>query len=180
MHMGSPLILSPISPTVAQAVRQKLVERLVEVLYSTGSLERTALLVLALADIETGRLDATTVLALLGGKFAGLECQEQAPPVRPRWDRAASQLWVGPVLVKRVRRDAVHQRLVLDSFHEVGWQDYVDDPLPGGRGIDRKVRVRRTVEALNAGQRGGVRIRFHAGGAAQGFRWEIVPSVLDR
>jgi hypothetical protein len=96
-----------------------------------------------------------------------------APGVKPRWDDAG-YLWLGAVVVKRVRPDAVLQRQVLRQFQLQGWRDEVDDPLPIRGCRDPKARVRETVRALNRGQHGPVRVVFHATQALLGYRWELV------
>jgi len=46
----------------------------------------------------------------------------------PRWEERTGCLWIGLVLVKRVRHDAAHQRLVLGRFQDGEWTEFLNDP----------------------------------------------------
>jgi hypothetical protein len=54
-------------------------------------------------------------------------------------------------VIKRIRslKQAKNVVLILDSFEELGWPERVDDPLPGGSGIDRVERLYEAVKSLN-------------------------------
>jgi len=51
-------------------------------------------------------------------------------PKRPYWDAERRELMVARVVVKRYRRPAVNQEVVLAVFEEEGWPERIDDPLP--------------------------------------------------
>ena len=54
---------------------------------------------------------------------------EQTVAARPRWIAEARELWLGDRLVKRFRRSATAQEIVLAAFEEEGWPRHIDDPL---------------------------------------------------
>jgi hypothetical protein len=97
----------------------------------------------------------------------------KAPEPRPRWDAGLRELWLGEVLVKRYRHDAVVQRCILDAFQKHGWRGRIEDPLPVVRGRNRKMRLHDAIQSLNRGQ-ARRRIWFRGDGSASGTRWEIV------
>src|SRR5215210_6412706 len=71
------------------------------------------------------------------------------PPLMPTWDAKTHQLCFAGVLVKELQRRAFAQRLILDSFQELGWQEEIDDPLPPEHGHNSKKRLHDTIAKLN-------------------------------
>lgn len=69
--------------------------------------------------------------------------------VRPTWDVDRRELRLGGVVLKRFRRAADNQMLVLDVFQEEGWPHQIDDPLPRDGDVDPKARLKETVKSLN-------------------------------
>jgi hypothetical protein len=67
----------------------------------------------------------------------------------PAWDASARRLCFRGVLVKRFRRPAPSQELILAAFQEEGWPPRVDDPLPGQRGVCARERLHDAVQGLN-------------------------------
>jgi hypothetical protein len=63
--------------------------------------------------------------------------------------------------------------LILDSFEELGWPDYIDDPLPPHLEQDSRRRLHDAIDRLNRNQRNRL-IRFHSAGSGRGIRWELV------
>lgn len=98
-------------------------------------------------------------------------------PRIPRWDRR--RLWWGAVVVKEFRQPAPNQKLVLDTFQEVGWPAEIDDPLPGQAGRESKLRLHETIQSLNRNRR--VRLlRFGGTGTGEGVRWEAARENITR
>lgn len=90
----------------------------------------------------------------------------------PHWDSAARELWWAGRCVKQFHNDAALQRALLDALEAAGWPSRIENPLPGGQGVNRKKRLQSTVKNLNRGLAEGT-IRFHMDGTAEAVRWEI-------
>jgi hypothetical protein len=99
---------------------------------------------------------------------AALRCA----PLAPRWDEQACQLWWGKDLIKKFRRPAINQELVLAALEEEGWPPRIDDPLPPTDNIDPKVRLHDTIKALNRHHLHRI-IRFVGDGRARGIQWVV-------
>src|SRR5205807_601151 len=67
----------------------------------------------------------------------------------PVWDAERRELRLGGVLVKKFRRPAANQELILAVFQEEGWPAKIDDPLPNGDGVDAAERLHFTISRLN-------------------------------
>jgi hypothetical protein len=89
----------------------------------------------------------------------------------PTWNRKRGELRLGDIVVKRFKVPAANQELILDSFEELGWPDYIDDPLPPQPEQDSKRRLHAAIDRLNLKQR---LIRFHVARSGCGIRWELV------
>jgi hypothetical protein len=89
----------------------------------------------------------------------------------PHWDRANRVLTLDGRTVKRFRRRATNQEVVLSAFQEEGWPRRIDDPLSPQAEMDPKYRVRFTIQRLNEGRRNRL-IRFFADGTGQAICWE--------
>jgi hypothetical protein len=90
---------------------------------------------------------------------------------KPRWIATARQLWFNGQLVKQFRRPAPWQELILAVFEELGWPEFIDDPLPGDKNIDAKRRLHDAIKLLNRHHL--VRaLSFHGDGSGQGVVWK--------
>jgi hypothetical protein len=111
----------------------------------------------------------------LGAKHqAGPNGGRRAGSARPAWDADLRELWLGPVLVKRLLRPAPNQELLLAAFQEEGWPPRIDDPLPRVGERDPVQCLHDTINRLN---RSLVRplLRFRGDGTGRGVRWEVAP-----
>jgi hypothetical protein len=101
----------------------------------------------------------------------------QQPPVvsvdQPRWDGCRRELWWGGRLVKRFRQPAPNQEALLAAFEELGWPEWMDDPLPREKGIDPQERLHDTVKGLNRHQRQRL-LHFCGDGTGQRIGWCLV------
>ena len=90
-------------------------------------------------------------------------------PLKPRWDRARGELWVGKSIVKTFRQRAPNQRCVLNAFEEEGWPPRIDDPLSHKRDTDPRERLSETVRGLNYNSM----VLFEMDGTGTGVLWKI-------
>jgi hypothetical protein len=88
----------------------------------------------------------------------------------PSWRAGKRELWYGDVLVKRMRRAAPNQQLVLAAFEEEGWPARIDDPLPRDYEHVPAIRLHNTVNRLNSHMQTAA-IRFGGDGTASGICW---------
>jgi hypothetical protein len=97
---------------------------------------------------------------------AGINADADSQP-KPRWDRHARQLWLGPDMVRTYRRHATKQFLVLDAFEKAGWPTSINAP-------SGCLSPKDTVEALNDGLITS-RLRFGWGtaGGVDRIRWTL-------
>jgi hypothetical protein len=98
--------------------------------------------------------------------------------VSPRWQPNPGWLWWDKLLVKRVRRDAVMQRPILDAFEEerteeTGWPPWVYSPLPRHPNVDPKARLDDALRRLNGAQAHPV-LRFYTDVAYEKVYWQPV------
>jgi hypothetical protein len=91
--------------------------------------------------------------------------------LKPVWINARRELRLGGVLVKRFRQPAKNQLSVLESFQELGWPAYIDNPLTGGGNVDARDRLHDTIRRLN--NHVGRVILFMSDGLGQGITWEL-------
>lgn len=89
------------------------------------------------------------------------------------------ELWVGRFLVKMFDRPAENQEVVLVSFQELNWPARIDDPTPPKRELVPKVRLGRTIAALNDYHKMPGLIRFRADGTGKGIIWEFGDRAAD-
>jgi hypothetical protein len=94
------------------------------------------------------------------------------PPTTPVWDPLCRTLWWGPLLVKRYRRPAPSQELILSSFQEQGWRHRIDDPLIRTADSDHRERLHTAIKCLNRGQLHPV-LRFTSNGTGTGICWSL-------
>jgi hypothetical protein len=95
----------------------------------------------------------------------------------PEWDPIRRELRYGRQVVKRYRVPAPNQELVLISFQESGWPEFIDDPLLPLPDQDCKERLQATIKSLNRNQISHS-IRFHGNGNGEQVYWQ--PLVLER
>jgi hypothetical protein len=107
----------------------------------------------------------------------------QIVPLRsqlPHWDRKLRLLLLNGCVVKRFRRPANNQELVLSVFEEEGWPPSIDDPLPFVRPQRPKERLHATIRCLNSNHENRL-IRFRGNGTGEGVFWEPIPeSAVER
>jgi hypothetical protein len=90
----------------------------------------------------------------------------------PRYDAARAELLVARQVVKRFRRCAPNQQVILQAFEESGWSQRIDDPLPPGGDICTKRRLNQTIKALNSHHLQSM-VRFLGDGTGEGVRWDL-------
>jgi hypothetical protein len=91
----------------------------------------------------------------------------------PRWDPATRQLFLGNRLVKQFLVPATNQEIILKTFHQLGWPECIDNPLPDGEETTAARRLHNAITRLNHQQVHPL-IRFHGTGTGAGVRWEAV------
>jgi hypothetical protein len=90
----------------------------------------------------------------------------------PNWNAASHELRLGHRVVKRYKRPAKSQELILTAFEEEGWPKTIDDPLPADRDQNPKRRLHYTVHHLNRVQR-PLQIHFTVNGSGQSVHWTL-------
>jgi hypothetical protein len=103
------------------------------------------------------------------GPTAALHSGEQSP----HWDGEAGQLWWEKHLIKKFRRPAANQELVLAALEEEGWPPRIDDPLPPTGDIDPKARLHDTIKSLNRHHLHRV-LYFAGDGKGRGIQWILL------
>jgi hypothetical protein len=98
--------------------------------------------------------------------------QSSAAAAKPRWDVGQRILSLGGLVVKRFKRPAPHQELVIASFQELNWDRHIDDPIPPEKEMDPKERLHDTIKKLNRGQLNPL-LRFYGDGTGRGVCWEL-------
>jgi hypothetical protein len=89
----------------------------------------------------------------------------------PHWSSQRRELSYAGVVVKRFRRPAPNQELVLTAFEEESWTVRIDDPMPPQAGKDSKQRLHDTINALNRNQVQPL-LRFLGDGTGEGICWK--------
>ncbi len=85
---------------------------------------------------------------------------------KPRWDAVRGELRLNGRLVKRFRKGACHQRVILDAMQRRGWPECLKDPLPRReRGVNLKQRLRNAIKNLNRHHESPL-LRFHSADGA--------------
>ena len=98
------------------------------------------------------------------------------PASHPRFircDDGHRELQLDGRLVKSFKASAACQELILESFEELGWPQYTDDPLPVVAKLDPKKRLHDAISRLNRRQVNKV-LRFHGNGNGKGIFWEVL------
>lgn len=88
----------------------------------------------------------------------------------PSWDPDARVLTLGRIIVKKFRRAAPNQELVLCAFEESNWQRRIDDPLRPTRNIVSASRLHETAKSLNRSLQCPL-IHFGGDGTGSGICW---------
>jgi hypothetical protein len=96
----------------------------------------------------------------------------QRSAIKPRWDAARRELYLGDRMVKRFHVPARNQELVLSAFEDSDWSELIDDPLADEFDIDPKIRLNDVVYRLNQKQIVSL-IRFHASGHGRSVCWSL-------
>lgn len=94
-----------------------------------------------------------------------------ANPLLPCWDEQRRELRLEGEVVKKYKRPAPNQELILQVFQEEGWPPRIDDPLPIRSDRSPRIRLHDTINQLNQAQK-VPRIRFRGDGTGQGVFWE--------
>jgi hypothetical protein len=118
------------------------------------------------------RADAGDRATAARGPKAPVDGVPHAGSARPSWDAVKRELRVGESLVKKYKVPAPTQQLILDVFHEEGWPEHIDDPLPSSAAIDPKRRLHNAINSLNRNQRDRL-IHFHGNGNGDGIYWRL-------
>jgi len=90
----------------------------------------------------------------------------------PKWNVGSRILSLGGLVIKKFKRPAPHQELLLESFQELNWVHHIDDPIPPEKGIDAKGRLHDVIKKLNQRQLNPL-IRFFGDGTGRGACWEL-------
>jgi hypothetical protein len=93
-----------------------------------------------------------------------------APPNRPTWNATSRTLTLDNQIIKRLRRPAACQVMILDAFEEEGWPESIYDPLPPRDGLDPKRRLHNAINKLNTGL--APVIHFHGNGDGLAVHWQ--------
>lgn len=84
---------------------------------------------------------------------------------KPSWNAERNELSFGGKVIKRYRRPAENQTLILESFEEQGWPEQIDDPLERGKLHDTMKGMRRTYQSKP--------ITFERAGNGKAIRWKL-------
>lgn len=91
---------------------------------------------------------------------------------KPHWAPMRRELCLEGLVVKRFRVPARNQVVILSTFEDDGWPEYIDDPLPIKNGIDPKTRLHDAINRLNHSQENPL-VRFHGNGSGTGVFWKV-------
>jgi len=94
---------------------------------------------------------------------------------RPNWSSSTRELRFGNRLIKRFKRVAKTQFLILESFQELHWSHEIDDPIPSipnETDAHRKRRLNDCIKELND-RHGCKAIRFRVGATGKSIRWDL-------
>jgi hypothetical protein len=124
-------------------------------------------------DMAAGHQDAAWDHQPIG--LPTLHVSQAVPQLRrvclPIWDDSRRiLLWDGQI-VKRFKRRAINQELILSAFQEENWPERIDDPLTPEPCLDMKRRLNATIRCLNHG-REHLLLHFRGDGTGQGVVWE--------
>jgi hypothetical protein len=88
--------------------------------------------------------------------------QKAAPAIKPVFDADSRELSISGKVIKRYKRPAENQILVLTAFQESGWPSRIDNPLPP------KKNLRETIRSFN--KTAGICIKLGSD-SGNGIRW---------
>jgi hypothetical protein len=125
---------------------------------------------------EQPRASSAAVPETDGTPDSGAE--DQSSPDKPCWDRRSRRLTRGLLTVKRFRRSAPNQTVILACFDEAGWPECIEDPIPPVPGSDSKRRLRDTIADLNENQEHPL-IHFYGDGTGKLICWKLVDPPAD-
>ena len=89
----------------------------------------------------------------------------------PRYDRENRLFLWGQHVLKCFRQCSENQELILRSAEELGWPDWLDDPLLLRKGKNPKVRLHDTIKDLNRRQEPYL-VHFKGDGTGRRIGWE--------
>lgn len=138
-----------------------------------GSLDHSAVVTYEIEPASP--LDNVVISCGLGGIKDEKSDSVPLTDLKPRWESATRELWLGDWLVKRLTRNSENQEVVLDVFEEMSWPRYIDDPLPPKPLRLQADRVKETCRRLNKSQVHPL-MHFRASPSREVIMWE----VLDR
>ena len=91
----------------------------------------------------------------------------------PRWDDVRRELWYGRILVKRFRRSAPNQELILRAFEQCGRPHRIDDPLCHSDVVDSVEGLHDAIKSLNRSRSKRRVLRFGGDGTGRGVCWHL-------
>lgn len=104
--------------------------------------------------------------------FHAAWCMLLAGSVNPRYDASSRTFSWGRELLKHFRQPAGSQDIVLQTAEELAWPVWFDDPLPGDRQTNAKIRLHNCINDLNRRQRRHL-IHFKGDGTGTRLGWEF-------
>lgn len=107
----------------------------------------------------------------IGLKDASQHCFRDVE--KPVWDAMRRELRVGELVVKRFRRLAPSQHLILDAFQAAHWPVNLADPLPLRAAHCPKRRLHDAIKRLNRHHLSSA-IRFSGDGSGRGILWQLM------
>jgi hypothetical protein len=123
---------------------------------------------------ERALIDLAHDLDLLNsGRYKGLrraigEPMDDRIDDVPIWNRAAGELSLAGVVIRKVSPQAKNVQLILDAFEEDRWAPHIDSPIPGG------ANSRRLGEAVCSANKGLSAIRLFCDGRGAGIQWRRI------
>ncbi|MEX2113122.1 MAG: hypothetical protein WD845_08045 [Pirellulales bacterium] len=121
--------------------------------------------------IETGALRASQVLELAGVDDGRSAPGPPASERSPNWNPHRGELKLGNLVVKRLTLVTADEEVVLATFEELAWPERIDVPLHAGSHEAARLRLQKSVQALNRQPR--ELIRFQQDECTGGVRWEL-------
>ncbi|SRR5260370_2901594 len=93
--------------------------------------------------------------------------------LKPRYDTSQHTLYVGEIVVKRVKQPSDAQVVVCMEFERLGWPRMIVNPLQASATSSRKHRQQNVVDNLNDNQQTKL-IHFYSDGFGN-IGWELIP-----
>lgn len=124
-------------------------------------------------DIGSGSpLESTVISCSLDGIRDESTGETPLVSLKPRWDSATRELWLGDWLIKKLKKKSESQETILDVFEELGWPRQVDDPLPPKPFQIHADRVKEACKRLNRSQVNEL-LYFHASPDREIIMWKV-------